>query len=385
VTKRHWTVACAISFLLCGTPAVNAESAAGTGPGPVTRTDADQVLLVNAVRSVQVEKASDGKWVATVDYFYTGKPMAGRIVVKQWVTKTTSNVDAVPERAAETAAQMGANRVRLTLKPPSDDRYTQKLDAELVDPGERVMAGAEVVRLLEWPDPVVARAAGAIDGMTADAVLAQVGGLIDSQRADLLPDAFTLLQALLQRDPGEARAFLDLARIAMKTNWSAEGLAQAEALIGKALELRPGSADAQILLGYVYANQGRTKQAQSMFETASRSGTKNLWLWTNWGELLLAQGQEGRAIERFRQAIQSPRGEAANDRARMQAYAQLISIYGRRGDDDSLDALYRRRHSDYPDSTCAGLAYARFLEARRGDKAAAVAIRKTLRGDRCEA
>jgi Tfp pilus assembly protein PilF len=135
----------------------------------------------------------------------------------------------------------------------------------------------------------------------------------------------------------------------------------------------------------VYANQGRTKQAQSMFETASRSGTKNLWLWTNWGELLLAQGQEGRAIERFRQAIQSPRGEAANDRARMQAYAQLISIYGRRGDDDSLDALYRRRHSDYPDSTCAGLAYARFLEARRGDKAAAVAIRKTLRGDRCEA
>ncbi|MGZ5271243.1 MAG: tetratricopeptide repeat protein [Ramlibacter sp.] len=90
---------------------------------------------------------------------------------------------------------------------------------------------------------------GTEEMLLADAVLAQVRALIDSQRADLLCDAFSLLQALLQRDPGEAGAYLDLARIAMKTNGGPEGLQQAETLIVKGTELRPGSVDARILLG----------------------------------------------------------------------------------------------------------------------------------------
>ena len=38
-------------------------------------------------------------------------------------------------------------------------------------------------------------------------------------------------------------------------------------------------------------HQVRYKPAETMFIDASRTDTKNLWLWANWGELLVMQGK----------------------------------------------------------------------------------------------
>jgi Tfp pilus assembly protein PilF len=75
----------------------------------------------------------------------------------------------------------------------------------------------------------------------------------------------------------------------MKSNWGPEGLRQAENLLHSALQINPASVNAQVLLGYVYAHQGRSQATETLFKEASRIETKNLWLWTNWGEMYAMQ------------------------------------------------------------------------------------------------
>ncbi|HEY1228962.1 MAG TPA: hypothetical protein VGF26_16755, partial [Ramlibacter sp.] len=341
----------------------------------------------NAITSVQVDQAADGGWMVTVAYEYTGVPKNARLEIKQQVTQAEANVDPVPYRAAGVALVPGRHRVQLALKAPGDeaDRFTQSVSAEMWDMGQTVFASAEVARRFEWPNASAKQLDAEVASKAPQVLIARAIRLIDTDHPVALGQAKALLERLLQRHPKEDQAYVELARVAMKTNWGPDGLRDAEQLIKSALQLRPDSANAKILLGYVHANQRRYRESDALFEQASRTGTSNLWLWTNWGESLLAQGRPDLALKKLHKAVEHPPTKDTNDRARQQAYSSLIRIAAEAGSVEQADALHRQRRAEYPDVVCFGLAHARFLVTVRGDGPGAETVLKGLPSATCDA
>jgi tetratricopeptide (TPR) repeat protein len=197
--------------------------------------------------------------------------------------------------------------------------------------------------------------------------------MIDSGHRNQLESDRSLLQALVVLNPNIDAAYVELARIAMKTQWNSDGLRNAEALIGSALQIRPDSENAKILLGYVYSHQGRYKEADRQFTEASTTNPPNVYLWTNWGDLLAMEGKAEGAIKKYREGIARPPTGDTYDRARWDIYTRLIGLLERRQDIDGIEALLRQRAGEYPTVACFGVEHARFIVLQRGDTAAAQA------------
>jgi tetratricopeptide (TPR) repeat protein len=144
--------------------------------------------------------------------------------------------------------------------------------------------------------------------------------MIENGSDDQLRQARETLERLVGKNPQFDAAYVELARIAMKTNWGPAGFHQAETLLDSALKIRPESANAKILLGYVYTHQHRFDEAQPLFVDAARTDPPNLWLWTNWGEMFDMQGQTDQAIVKYRETIARPLRSTKYQRARENAY-----------------------------------------------------------------
>ncbi|MCB1624915.1 MAG: tetratricopeptide repeat protein, partial [Pseudomonadales bacterium] len=134
-------------------------------------------------------------------------------------------------------------------------------------------------------------------------------------------------------------AYVELARVAMRENWGPDGLHHAENLLESALQIRPDNSNAKILLGYVYTHQGQLGKAEQLFVDAAKADPPNLWLWANWGELLVKQDKPDEAIAKYRVAVTRPMTHDTYDRARADAYRNLIQLLERRRDLDGVEAL----------------------------------------------
>jgi tetratricopeptide (TPR) repeat protein len=344
-------------------------------------------LSGNMIGGIVMEYAGDKTYWLHIDYHYSGTPPGSRLVVKQRATRGQDNKNAVTYLVGEAYLVEGPQRVRLRLRRPDDplDVVTQNLVFEIVDSHHAVVTSVTPKMQVGWtPAPAGMLSDPTPRATTVEGQLKEAIAMIDSDFRSAMPEAKTRLERILERDPKQDQAYLELARVAMKTNWSPTGWREAEALIKSAQQIRPDSVNAKILLGYVYVQQKREKEGLSLYEEAARAGTTNLWLWTNWGELLLQQGKYDGAVEKFRQVIKHPVTGDANDRARRQAYFGLLKIHRERSELDALEAVHKQRWAEHPVYFCYGTAYAHFLVSMRGDARAAEAVIKTLPPGTCE-
>lgn len=145
-------------------------------------------------------------------------------------------------------------------------------------------------------------------------------------------------------------------------------------MLSSALQVKPDSANAKILMGYVYAHQKRYAQAEKLFSEAAASNPRNLWLWANWGELLAMQGKFDRAAAKYREAIERPMTHDTYDRARADAYRHLLVLLERKSDLDGMEALYKQRVAEFGEGGCYTADYAKFMLHRRGNADAAIEL-----------
>ena len=234
----------------------------------------------------------------------------------------------------------------------------------------RVLAYQHLEQVIKWP-------------AREDRDLETAHDLIDNGSQQALREARPMLERLISRNPKLDAAYVELARVAMGTNRGPEGLHQAETLLDSALQLRPDSANAKILLGYVYAHQRRYADAESLFTEAARSNPPNAWLWTNWGEVLDMQGKTDLAIAKYREAI-VPERIRDNYRAREAAYRYLVKAFQARNDADGLEALYKQRIAEFGPGSCFSADYARFKLNVRGDAQGAIDLARGALNLNCE-
>ncbi|MFW2439748.1 MAG: ankyrin repeat domain-containing protein, partial [Arenicellales bacterium] len=126
-------------------------------------------------------------------------------------------------------------------------------------------------------------------------------------------------------------------------------------------------ANSHVLIGYVYTHQGRYKEAEEAFKKANQIGTDNLWLWANWGQLLLKQGQVERSIAMYSKGIEGERPYNTYDRARIMAYRHLIKMYRLNNDIEKVDELHLKRIAEFGNESCFPYHYAKFRQRNFDD------------------
>jgi Tfp pilus assembly protein PilF len=328
----------------------------------------------NTIGNLVVSDDDAGHPQVTFDYFFTGEPATSGI-----------RVNLGPEGAAASGGlfdskrfavlQRGTHSATLPVPYPGDAKTTRLVIAEMVDMrNDAVVARAQVDRIIDWPPVPEYFQANEFAERSLQENLALATRQIDGGRGEDLAQAKLILERLIKRDPSQVMGYVELARIAMKTNWGPEGLHHAEGLLSNALQIQPDHVNAKILLGYVYTHQKQYKAAEKLFAQAAEANPPNLWLWANWGELYAMQARFDEAAEKYREAVQRPMTHDTYDFARSDAYRKLLKLLERKKDFDGMDSLYKSSVTDFGGSSCFSLLYANFLLERRGQGAQAVEL-----------
>ena len=342
----------------------------------------------NSVSHLNVTRETNGNWKADFDYYYTGTPLyAGlRIDLAEPVDNSSDPFESQRWMTHLPPPQPGFHHVSATIAYPRSQGTSREVVVKLVNlqPGYDVLASLRIQKDIEWPDFETWIRDQQLAHSPPEDNLKHAVALIDSEDERSLREAKTIIENLLTQNPRMAAGYVELARIAMKTNWGPEGLHQAETLLSSALEIEPDSANAKILLGYVYAHQRRFDQAEKLFASAARSNPPNLWLWTNWGEALEMQGKVDPATSKYREAITRPMPHDTYDRARADAYRRLLPLLEKRRDFDTMEALYKQRIDEFGHGSCYSTAYAKFKLDVRGDTQAAIDIARAALNQNCE-
>lgn len=332
----------------------------------------------NAVSGLSVSKDGKGRWMASLDYFYTGAPAGASVYL-----------DLSPSRPAKASesfvlssvsglglVQRGQHHLVIEIRRPAmpaEAIMTPQVTARLIA-ANQVLAAQELTQKIEWPDLQTWFFEQDLARTSADELFKRAVAMIDAGDSGSLASAKQVLERLIAGNARFDPGYVELARIAMKSNWGPEGLHQAENLLKSAQQIRPDSVNAKILLAYVYAHQGRYREAEALLAEVAPGNPKNLWLWSNWGELLAMQGKFEPAIQKYREALARPRALDTYDRARLDAYMHLLVLLERKKDAEGMEALHKQRVQEYGAGSCYGADYAQFALIQRGDSANAVLL-----------
>jgi tetratricopeptide (TPR) repeat protein len=364
--------------------------AAGTAQPPVTGYLAPPLPGENKLTGLRVSQDPQGDWYADFDYFFTGQPNATVLAETLENATLPIAVGIAPNRVFRTQSQLspGAHHGRIALAQQGDGvgaMTTQAVEIRMIAlQGSATLASQRLEQRIDWPDWQTRTLDQEVNKQSEDAVMKSAIALIDQGRSNTIQHARQLLERLLVRNPKNKQAYLELARIAMKTNWGPEGLHQAETLIDSALQIHPDDINARVLLAYVESHQKRYGASESLSEALDKENPPNLWLWWNWGEMLEAQGQMSLAIQKYRTTLAHPVSHDTYDRAREAAYHSLLRLLGAAHDRDGMEALYRQRLVDYGANGCNAVAYAGFLVKERGDPTAAIAVARPTLSATCD-
>ena len=161
------------------------------------------------------------------------------------------------------------------------------------------------------------------------------------RRYHQVEEAIALLQAGLERHPGEPRLLLPLSLLLVESGRADE----AEEHLRRVLSQQPLDPEAHRSLGEAYLRQGRLPQAILHFQKSNRLSDSDERVHFRLSFLFLIQERLNKALEHARRAIEIDPGEP---RFR-QLYSLLLGIQGR--EEDSYEQLRIARRLDPADAS----------------------------------
>ncbi len=265
---------------------------------------------------------------------------------------------------------------------------------------KNILASKTISTEIEWPsenyadesiDPKKALAAALKNGI--DTTLNGARQNIDIHND--LAKARQMIDMVLQSDPNNANAYVELARVAIadasKKDETARSAALDEAfrLIQIARKKEPDNASATNLLGFVYGAQNKTQEAIAELRKVEHLVGEDLSIIFNWGFALENDNQIAEAIKKYEEGIAlAPLKKEfithANNNAFRRIFDQLLSIYIRKNDMKAIDFLYKRRITVLNEA-CERTQYAEFKLYRLGDYDAAIELGTRAQEQDCRA
>jgi tetratricopeptide (TPR) repeat protein len=342
---------------------------------------AHQILPGNSeIMSVTLLEVAAYHSKLEIEYFYNGS--AGPYTTMRVDIPVTAGNDGYARRIQSSRAMVSPGRNKVTMAvyvqhSPQDvlSRYpqtqTQTVKVAILGQDGEAMVSRDFDQVIDWPSSdrysLSSNKPEEIERLyklCVETIDAEIG----------LENAKRGLEQILLAKPDYVPAYTELARYQMKTNWSPDGLLQAEQSLKTALRLDAKHANTLVLIGYVYAHQHRYKDAEEALRKAESIDSRNIWLYSNWGDLRSLEGKRREAIEKYQKAVVAPVSFYNYERARIYAYEHLLAILTEENRWPEVDALYQQRIAKYPDNGCYKADYAGFQLARHGDYENAIAI-----------
>ncbi len=188
-------------------------------------------------------------------------------------------------------------------------------------------------------------------------------------------EADKLLKEILEKDKDYAPVYREYGRLHIIAGYVSNGgyrtgsLESSEISIHKSIEIEPNYADSYVLLGHLYTQMKRYKEAQSALEKAESIGTKIPWLDLNWADLLNVQGKHNEALQRY---INVEESKTLNKKAYSAALEGIREYYGAIGDYEKVKSLYLKQIEYEPETAWNYSNYASFLLFHYGDVEGAI-------------
>jgi hypothetical protein len=375
-----------ISQRLVQRHAVRSYPAALRSPPPLAGKD--------SISGLEVRQGATGLWMVDFDYFYTGQPAFAELGI-QLAPDPDPDSSNGPYGPADIetligSAQRGKHHLSAEIHYPSMPRErTLKVGVAMTTASlSKIIARQQIDQVIDWPDYPTWQVDELLAKATPEQNLKRATELIDAANDDgsdpQLQQARAILEKLVEQNPRLDAGYVQLARIALVQNWGPAGFRQATELLKTALQIRPGSADAEILLAHVYSHERRDAAAAALFSAAAATGTNNLFLWVNWGGMLQREHKDDQAIAMYRKVISHPMTHDTYDRARPVAYARLLDLLGQRRDYDAMEPLYKQQIAEFGPGSCYSADYTRFLLQIRGDAQAAIDLARRALNQSCD-
>lgn len=186
--------------------------------------------------------------------------------------------------------------------------------------GQAALAAGDSSSARTLIEEVLSVVPDSVPALTARGRILSASGQLDGAIAD-----FT---HALQKAPDNTTALTELA---MTYDRMPERVVEAEPLYRKVLELSPDSAAARNNLGFNYLLQGRAEEAVTILSGALALDTKNPRILANLATAYLLKGDQGRALQIFRQTV----GEA-------EAYNNIGYLYMTQSRWDEAEKAFRK-------------------------------------------
>lgn len=310
----------------------------------------------NLEKSEQVIKSllAEGFPVEKITLFRARNSNSSRVSINNHVSVTTmKNVlrvvaNSIPVKTYVKITNSNQRHEKNNIAIGSADWFS---DEELLSAAQQqklklaTLSDAEFLNILKYTPPTLTN--------RSDELYEEAYQLIDTSLGRNLERARNILEELIRINPNYPRAYLELARYHMKTNWP-KGLLKAESLILTAVDIDPKLADSHVLLGYVYTNLGRFEQAEQEYLLAEKLGTDNLWLYANWGLNFEHQGMGKEANEHYLKVVNSASIVKKNllPKRWVYAYSRMFEYLIQQQQYQVADNLYSKSANEFKTQGC---------------------------------
>lgn len=266
-------------------------------------------------------------------------------------------------------ATPGQHSVRLELNrpiKPEGSFSTYTLAVRMLE-GSRELVSELRQQRIDWPSQATYQRQRMFARYSNDELLAFAEERIDEGSSQARQVAREYLEKIVLEEPERVETYRLFARIAMADQQNAQGLGEARSYLDTAMQIDPDYADGYILRGFVLAHLRDFELAEADFRKAESLGVKNLWLWNNWAVKQMLQGNKDQALALYRRTLEGEKPDGRNQRARLNAFENLLFFLNDGQHLDEMDGLHQQRLSEFDERACLYVEYASFLLIQRQD------------------
>lgn len=362
------------------------------------------------IKKIEVTEDTRDQLKVSIDYVYSGDegkevilvvaPVNGNKLEKKYSAtphmikrhmKKTNNLKA--KFTASKAIGKGKGNKEILLyrnRKKQEDFTSQMIQVNLVKKGELYPFYSKTIDYFKtWKaEEIIETTKKRHARLLSESIKLLDDGRLGGERVQL---AKKKLERIILDDPKNIQAYLEMARVKMKEDTAtrghknSNGVTQAKKLIEIALEIDDKYANTYILLGYVNTLEGNLSESIKHYKKAQSIGTKNMWLYSNWGRALEKANDKNGAIEIYKTAIALPLNKyryisslKSSNRAIPLIFSQLLSLQKESGNWEEVNNTYQQKLSVLDDA-CSFSEYANFRLKQYGDFEESIKLsKKTL-------